>query len=104
MYLRGANIARGVAPPVAGATADYQVDGAVPRFEQHLDGSGASVIAEIELVLSRKADNAVLFAKTYRMDIKTRNTTALAAAQGLGQALTQCFAQFVTDLSNTDFH
>ncbi|OGI53625.1 MAG: hypothetical protein A3E57_01495 [Candidatus Muproteobacteria bacterium RIFCSPHIGHO2_12_FULL_60_33] len=104
MYLRGANIARGVAMPVAGATADYQVDGTVHRFEQQLDASGARVIVEIELVLSKKADTAALFAKTYRMDVKTRDATALAAAQGLGQVLTQCFAQFVMDLRNTDFH
>src|SRR3989344_2043312 len=66
MYLRGANIARGVAMPVAGATADYQVDGTVHRFEQQLVASGGRV-RRIELLL--KASDA----RTRRIELKSNS-------------------------------
>lgn len=98
-YLRAAHIANRVTLPNSSAvTDDYHVSGSVRRFEQRLDGSGAHALVELELALTRKSDSNTLLSKTYHADIATRDSTALASAQGLSQGLTQCFAQFVADL------
>ena len=93
-YLRAAQA------PTVGAQAphDYQLSGTVLRFEQRLDGSDATAIAAIELVLRHSADAHVLWRKTYRADIRTHDNSPLAASQGLSQALGSCFAQLVSDL------
>lgn len=100
VYLRAAGIAHHVKlANNSAATGDYQVSGNVRRFEQRLSGSGAHALVELELALVRKADSNTLFSKTYRADIATRDSSALASAEGLSQALTQCFAEFVVDLN-----
>ena len=99
-FLRAELIFRRVNLPnnSSAVTDDYQISGSVRRFEQRLDGSGAHALVEIELTLARKTNSSTLLSKIYRADIATRDNTALASAQGLSQALTQCFAQFAADL------
>jgi ABC-type uncharacterized transport system auxiliary subunit len=97
-YLRAAHLARDVTALSNGAAADYQINGTVQRFEQRLDNNGAQAYVELELTVLRTADSQRLFSKSYRADIPTRDSTPLAAAQGLSQALGKCFAAFSTDL------
>lgn len=97
-YLRAADIARNVNAPTNGGMADYQISGTVHRLEQRLDRNGAHAIAELELIVTRKADNSALLNRIYRADITTTTASALAAAQGMSQALTVCFEQLVADL------
>ena len=102
-YLRAAHITGRVNLTDNGvASADYQISGSVRRFEQRLEDSGAHALVELDLTLARRSDSIALLTKTYRADIVTRDNTALASAQGLSQALTQCFAEFVTDLRGID--
>lgn len=97
-YLRATHFARDVTTLSNGATADYQINGAVQRFEQRLDNKGAQAYVVLELTMLRTADSQRLFSKSYRADIPTRDSTPLAAAQGLSQALMQCFAAFSADV------
>ncbi len=99
-YLRAAHLARDVTATTNGtsAAAAYQLDATVLRFEQTLDGAGARAKVELELTLQRTADGQRVFRKRYRADIPTRDSTPLAATQGLSKALAQCFAAFNTDL------
>lgn len=97
-YLRAAHLAREVSPASNGAVSDYQLSGTVQRFEQRLDGAGAQAYVVLELTLQRTADSRRLFSKTYTADVPTRDNTPLAAAQGLSQALAQCFAAFSADM------
>lgn len=97
-YLRAAHLASDVTLASSGAASEYQISGTVLRFEQRLDNTGAQAYVVLELTLQRTADSHRLFSKSYRADIPTRDSTPLAAAQGLSQALAQCFAAFSADV------
>jgi ABC-type uncharacterized transport system auxiliary subunit len=101
-YLRAAHLAREVTAQSDGATAEFQLIGTVQRFEQRRDGAAAQAHVELELTVQRTTDGRRLFSKSYRADIPTRDSTPLAAAQGLGQALAQCFVAFGADLRGSD--
>jgi ABC-type uncharacterized transport system auxiliary subunit len=103
-YLRAAHLARDVTATPNGAASDYQIIGTVQRFEQRLLGGGAQAYVEMDLTLQRTTDSHRLFSKSYRAAIPTRDSTPLAAAQGLSQALAQCFAAFSTDLRGVNLH
>lgn len=97
-YLRAAHIAREVTAGSSGAASDYQLSGTVQRFEQRIDGATARAYVVLELTVQRTRDGQRLFSSSYRADIPARDSSPLAAAQGLSQALAQCFAAFSTDL------
>lgn len=103
-YLRAASLAREVSDDSSNATAEYQLIGTVQRFEQLRDGAVAQAHVELELTVLRTADGQRLFSKRYRVNLATRDSTPLAAAQGLGQALAQCFAAFGDDLRDNGLH
>ncbi len=101
-YLRAARLARVVTATAndTGAVTQYQLDGTLLRFEQILDGNRAHAQVVMDLTLQRTADGQRVFRKRYRADILAHDSTPLATTQALGQALTQCYAAFSTDLRN----
>ena len=103
-YLRAAHLAHEVTAVSNSATSEYQLSGTVQRFEQRLDNNGAHAYVALELTLQRTTDSHRLFSKSYRAEIPTRDSTPLAAAQGLSQALTQCFAAFSADVRSNGLH
>jgi ABC-type uncharacterized transport system auxiliary subunit len=99
-YLRVARLAGDVTVSSNDAAAEYQLVGTVQRFEQRLEGAGAKADVALELTLLRTADNHRLISKSYHAEIATRDSTPLAAAQGLSLALVQCFAAFGADVDS----
>ena len=97
-YLRATQLAREVTASSNGAASAYQISGAVQRFEQRLDNNGARAYVVMDLSLQRTVDNQPLLSKRYHADLPSRDNTPLAAAQGLSQALAQCFAKFSADV------
>lgn len=89
---------RAVQSPARGAAHAYQLSGTVQRFEQRLAARDTTAIAAIELILRRSTDGQAVLRKTYRAEVRTADSSPLAATQGLNQALGECFAQFVSDL------
>jgi ABC-type uncharacterized transport system auxiliary subunit len=101
-YLRAARLAPDVTAASNGAASEYQISGTVQRFEQRLDNAGAQAYVVLELTVQRTTDSHRVFSKSYHADIPSRDSTPLAAAQGLSQALAQCFAAFSTDLRGSN--
>ena len=97
-YLRVAGAANQVVTPAVHVATDYWVTGRLVRFERMLSGSGASVVVEIELVLTRRSDDELLLLETYREERTTSGPGVSEAVNAYGAATTSIFERFVADI------
>lgn len=97
-YLRDAGAAPSVVTPAVNVDADYRISGRLVRFERLLNGANPGVVVEIELVLTRRADDALLLLETYREERTAAGSGVSEAVDAFDAAVTAIFARFVADI------
>lgn len=98
-HLRAAGVARRVVTPELRVPADYVVSGRLRRFERVRAAQGDRVAVELDLVLRRSADGALLWQGSYRSERALRGEDMDAAVSSLGEAAGDVYARFVADLA-----
>lgn len=97
-YLRKAGAAQVVTPELKVEPA-VTISGRIRAFEQVRGGSGGAVRVQLELAATEPTSGRLLLFKSYRAEPRTAGGSVSEAAQQLGAALDQIFAEFVRDLA-----
>lgn len=94
-HLRASGAATAVVTPQMRVTPDLQVQARVKRLERRVDD--ATVLAEIEIALTRPATQELVLIDTYRASQPARDTTVVAAVDAINVAVGDIFARFLVD-------
>jgi ABC-type uncharacterized transport system auxiliary subunit len=97
-FLRKRGLARSVVTPTMRAEADYELRGRLRHLEMLTGGSGARVLAELDLSVVRVADGKVVVANTYVREGEAADAGVAASVTALNGALAEIFAGFAADL------
>lgn len=80
-----------------GMDVDWLVSGRLLRFEV-LEGKGGNEVrVHMEISVFQKENRDRLFLETYRVTVPCRDTSMVAAVEGLGESLQRIYNQFLAD-------
>ncbi len=99
-YLRASGAATAVVTPQMRVAADLEVQARVRRLERRVDQG--TVLAEIELAVTRPATQELVLVETYRASQPTRDATVPAAVDALNAAVADIFARFLAAATRED--
>jgi len=97
-YLRKAGAAQVVTPELK-VEADITITSRIRAFEQVRGSAGGSVRVQLELAATERKGGRLLLLKVYGAEPRTSGASVGEAAQQLGAALDQIFAEFVRDFA-----
>ncbi|WP_340116213.1 ABC-type transport auxiliary lipoprotein family protein [Pelagibius sp. 7325] len=97
-YLRRSGAAGLVVTPDTRVRADYRVSGKAKRFERLVGDGAPKVVVEIELVLQRLSDDALLVVDTYSAEEAAENDSVGASIDALNRATAGVLDAFLGDL------
>lgn len=100
-YLRAANAADRVIMPEVRVRPDFLLVGRIIRLERILEGSAPSVVAELELGITRAARGEIVIHETYREQRTADGTGTDEAVRAFDAAITAIFERFVADIPDT---
>lgn len=97
-YLRSAGIAQSVVTPALRIRPDYEVVGAVRRFERLIGRSGPRVAVSLDLALIDRNGDRLRVVDTYSAEIECGDATLESSVAAFNRALTGIFAEFLADI------
>ena len=99
-YMRAANLATDVAEAGSRRPAGCRLTGTLRRMEQVVTAGAPSLaVIEVELMLERINDRALLLHRTYRAEQPAADLDMAATAQAFDSALAALLARFASDLA-----
>jgi ABC-type uncharacterized transport system auxiliary subunit len=100
-YLRRSGIAESVVTPEMRIKADYRLAGKAKRLERLIGGGPPRVAVELELVLVRLADGAIVVADSYGIESAAADDSVQASIEALNRATARVFERFLAGAVRT---
>ena len=97
-YLRTSGIARSIVTPELRVPSDFEVVGAVRRFERLIDRPGPCVSVRLDLALIDRNGDRPRVVESYAAETDCEDTSIGASVVAFNQALSQIFAAFLADI------
>jgi len=97
-YLRAANAAPSIVAGGVDVEPDYILKGRIKRLER-VTGSASEGVFELELSLIQAASRQLILQRSYRQQVRADNQTVSGTVAALNQALTNVYAEFLSDLT-----